>query len=163
MLLPLTLFLAALVASEETATCGSASYFPSEYTCHNNTALCPRVYGLPTAPCAASGGCYSPQAFSCSSDGTLRTLPKATSAFTLTAFGTRNTYFNQSVKACGGFLAIGANARECTSCRPGPGASVDCAGYGRKTVLLPDGSMVSASILQCAKGLYWGLWMGRAG
>jgi len=133
---------AAAVSAEDVLPCGSATYFPSEYTCHGNSTLCPRVYGLATLPCSSSG-CYSPQAFSCSADGSLKNLPKATSPFTLTAFGTRTTYFNQSVKACGGYLAIGANARECTSCRPGVGVSVDCAGYGRKTVLVPGGEMVS--------------------
>ncbi|KAK4448677.1 hypothetical protein QBC34DRAFT_101981 [Podospora aff. communis PSN243] len=136
-------------SAEEAETCGTASYFPSEYSCYNNTALCPKVYGLPTVPCAGAGGCYSPHTHSCS-DGALKSLPPATSAFTLTAWGVRTTYQDKIVKACGGYLAIGANARECTACdasRPG----VNCASYGKKTVLMPDGSMA----VDVNGGQYW--------
>ncbi|KAK0649902.1 hypothetical protein B0T16DRAFT_138061 [Cercophora newfieldiana] len=137
--LAITAILATQTSAEETETCGVASYFPTEYTCYNNTSLCPKIYSLSTVPCAGSGGCYSPHSFSCS-DGVLRSLPKASSPFTLTAHGVRATYQDKYVKACGGYLAIGANARECTSCPKGQ-AGVDCASYGRKTVLMPDGAM----------------------
>jgi len=134
------LSLLGFAATEDTASCGSAEYFPSEYNCYNNSALCPVTFSLPTKPCSGSGGCYSPYSHSCDA-GTLKSLPKATSAFTLTAHGTRPTYRNMSVKACGGFLAVGANARECTSCRDAP-AGVNCKSYGGRTVFLPDGKMV---------------------
>ncbi|KAK3356588.1 hypothetical protein B0T25DRAFT_589166 [Lasiosphaeria hispida] len=135
--------------AENIATCGTAAYFPSEYVCYNDTALCPTVYGLPTVPCSGSGGCYAPQALSCNM-GTLGTLPKASSPFTLTAFGTRETYRNVPVKACGNYLAIGANARECTSCT-GAGPGIQCSSYKGKTVLLPDGSMAA----DVPGGQYW--------
>ena len=135
-------FIAPLRA-EETKTCGVATYSPSEYTCYNDSALCPTVYSLPTVPCSGSGGCYAPQAFSCEG-GTLKTLPKASSPFTLTAYGTRRAYRGLAVKACGSYLAIGANARECTSCtKAAPG--VQCSSYKGKTVFLPGGAMVNLS------------------
>ncbi|KAK0702163.1 hypothetical protein B0H67DRAFT_558480 [Lasiosphaeris hirsuta] len=135
--------------AEDTATCGAATYFPSEYSCYNDTALCPTAYSLPTVPCSGSGGCYAPQSLSCNG-GILRTLPKASSPFTLTAFGTREPYRNVSVKACGNYLAIGANARECTSCT-GVGPGVQCSSYKGRTVLLPDGSMAA----DVPGGQYW--------
>jgi len=138
--LAMTALFATHTSAENAQVCGAARYFPSEYSCYNNSALCPTAYSLPTLPCAGSGGCYSPQAFSCDG-GVLRSLPKATRPFTLTAFGTRQTYDNKLVKACGGYLAIGANARECSSC-PASAKGIDCSSYGRKTVLLPDGKMV---------------------
>lgn len=131
-------------SAEETQTCGAANYFPSQYTCYNNSALCPKAYSLPTVPCAGSGGCYSPRELSCS-DGVLRSLSKASSPFTLTAHGVRAAYQNKPIKACGGYLAIGANARECTSC-PAGRAGVNCASYGRKTVLMPGGAMVLVAL-----------------
>lgn len=127
------------VWAEDTELCGEAAFYPSEYTCYNNTSLCPITYSLPTVPCGTSG-CVAPQAIACEA-GKPKTLPKATSPFTLTAWGVRGTYRNQPVKACGGYLAIGANARECVSCI-GAGPGVDCKSYKGKTVLLPDGAMV---------------------
>jgi hypothetical protein len=127
-------------SAQDTEVCGTANYHPSEYTCYNNTALCPKFYGLPTIPCAGAGGCYSKHSFSCS-DGALQSLPPAKSAFTLTAWGVRGTYQDKPVKACGSYLAIGANARECVSC-DATVPRVNCTSYGKKTVLLPDGGMV---------------------
>jgi len=126
--------------SEALQTCGAARYFASEYSCFGNQTLCPVMYNLPSIPCAGAGGCYAPQMFSCAG-GRLETLPAASTPFTLTAHGTRPTYQNLTVKACGGFLAIGANARQCTSCT-GAGPGVQCASYGNKAVLLPSGEMV---------------------
>lgn len=135
---------APVILAEELRTCGGASYFPSEYACYGDSALCPIIHGLPTAHCGGSGGCYAREQFSCDDGGALRTLPEATSPFTLTAFGARPGFGNMTVKACGGFLAIGANARQCTSCSPGPGANVQCAEYRNQMVLLPGGQMVTA-------------------
>ncbi len=125
-------------------SCGTAQYFPSEYTCYGNRTLCPVVYSLATTPCSSSGGCYSRQMFSCEG-GRLQMLPMATGPFTLTAHGTRPTYQNMTVKACGGYLAVGANARQCTSCS-GAGPGVQCESYGNNAVLLPDGQMVCMEV-----------------
>lgn len=131
--------------TEALQTCGAARYFASEYSCFGNRTLCPVMYNLPTVPCATGavdgGSCYAPEMFSCAPGGKLETLPAASTPFTLTAHGTRATYRNLTVKACGGFLAIGANARQCTSCA-GAGPGVQCAAYGNKAVLLPSGEMV---------------------
>ncbi|KAK5651923.1 hypothetical protein OQA88_11582 [Cercophora sp. LCS_1] len=136
------------VQAEDTELCGEAAFYPSEYNCYNNTALCPIIYHLPTVPCGASG-CVAPQAVACDS-GKLKSLPRAISPFTLTAWGTRSAYRGQPVKACGGYLAIGANARECISCN-GAEPGVDCKSYKGKTVLLPDGAMAS----DVRGGQYW--------
>lgn len=133
---------AADVDGEDMETCGEASYFPSEYNCYNNSTLCPIIYNLPTLPCGNdTGGCYASEMFSCE-DGEVKTLPEATEPFTMVAHGTRETYKNLTVKACANYLAVGANARECTSCSGGAG--VDCGSYHNDTVLLPNGEMVSS-------------------
>ncbi|GAB1309881.1 Endo-1,3(4)-beta-glucanase 1 carbohydrate binding domain-containing protein [Madurella fahalii] len=133
---------AAPVLAEELQTCGAASYYPSEYTCYDDSALCPVIHTLPTAHCSGSGGCYAPEQFSCE-DGTLKSLPDATSPFTLAAFGARPNFGNMTVNACGNYLAIGAGARLCTSCSPAPGAKVQCSEYGNQTVFLPGGQMAA--------------------
>jgi hypothetical protein len=135
-------------AAEEMKTCGSASYFPLEYTCYNNSALCPISFTRPSVSCGAAG-CYAPEQFSCEDGTTLKTLPDATSPFTLTAFGNRPGFGNMTVKACGNYLAIGANARECAACSSSaaakPGVNIRCSEYGNRTVLLPGGQMVRFS------------------
>ncbi|KAL2270702.1 hypothetical protein VTJ83DRAFT_73 [Remersonia thermophila] len=152
------------VAAEDRLTCGDATYFPSEYKCYDNRTLCPIQFSLPTKPCAGSGGCYPPEQFSCEAPsgkgkgkgkkegegkGILRTLPEATSPFTLTVWGTRQTFRNQTVKACGGYLAIGANARQCHACTAVGGT--DCGKYANVTALLPHGRMNSG----VANPQYW--------
>jgi hypothetical protein len=150
-------------AAEELATCGTTPYFPSEYTCYNDRTLCPFQFSLPTKPCA--GGCYSPEQFEClmpsgkgkgkNNDredlGVLRPLPEATSPFTLTVWGPRSIFRNMTVRACGGYLAVGANARQCQACTAVGGT--DCEKYSNVTALLPDGRMVSAMPLRSSIGL----------
>lgn len=136
-----SLFFSPAFAQEERSRCGAASYHPNEYTCYGNTTLCPTVFGLPTKPCGDSGGCYSPGHHSCGEDGTLHDLPNASSPFTLAAWGVRKAYQNQTVRACGGYLAFGANARSCHACTAAGGTN--CASYKNSTVFLPDGRMVS--------------------
>ena len=103
------------------------------------------MYNLPTLPCSnGTSGCYAGEMFSCEG-GELKMLPEATTPFVMEAHGTRNTYKNLTVKACATYLAIGANARECTSCS-GAGSDVDCASYQNDTVLLPNGEMVSLRV-----------------
>lgn len=133
--------MAAPALAEELQTCGAASYYPSEYTCYDDSAICPIIHTLPTAHCSGTGGCYAKEQFSCE-DGTLKSLPDATSPFTLAAYGARPNFANMTVNACGNYLAIGAGARQCTSCSPGSGAKTNCSEYGNQTVLLPDGQMV---------------------
>ncbi|KAK1770213.1 hypothetical protein QBC33DRAFT_567560 [Phialemonium atrogriseum] len=137
------------VRAEDMDSCGEASYFPSEYTCYDNSTLCPITFNLPTVPCEGAGGCYASEMFSCK-DGELETLPEATGPFTLTAHGMRPAYQNLTVKACGNYLAIGANARECTSCA-GAGPDVQCESYRNNTVLLPNGKMS----VDVPGGQYW--------
>jgi hypothetical protein len=135
------LALAAIVPhalAEDLQPCGEARYFPSEYTCYNNATLCPTVFGLPNFPC--NGACYYKEMYQCTSEK-LRLLPEATGLFGLVAHS-NNPYLNgQQVKACGNYLAVGAGARECTTCR-GAGPDVACASYQNKTVLLTTGEMV---------------------
>ncbi|KAK4664065.1 uncharacterized protein QC763_500245 [Podospora pseudopauciseta] len=133
-----TSFLATSVLGEEQAKCGQASYYPSEYACYDNKTLCPITFSLPTKPCG--GGCYSPEQYSCE-DETIKDLPEATSPFTLTFSGVRKTFQNLNVKACGRYLAVGANARECHACTAAGGTN--CGTYQNSTVLLPGGQMAS--------------------
>ncbi|KAK3987101.1 hypothetical protein QBC44DRAFT_344142 [Cladorrhinum sp. PSN332] len=135
-------FLFSPALAEDRLKCGEASYFPSEYTCHNEKTLCPTQYSLPTKPCSGSGSCYSPEQFTCGEDGTLRDLPDAASPFTLSIWGARSAYRNQTVKACGGYLAVGANARQCHACTAAGGTN--CGSYKNATVFLPDGKMNAA-------------------
>lgn len=139
----------ALATPSTLLPCGAASYLPTEYVCYSNRTLCPIINSLPLSHCPPSGGCYAPQQFSCDeATGELRTLPEAAGdrAFVLTAWGTRSAYRGKEVNACGGYLAIGANARVCTGCPKGR-VGVDCGGYGGRTVLRGDGRMVSLSSL----------------
>ncbi|KAK1835012.1 hypothetical protein QBC39DRAFT_379392 [Podospora conica] len=141
------------LAAPETLPCGAASYLASEYVCYNNRTLCPIINSLPLSHCPPAGGCYAPQQFSCdAATGELRTLPVAAGdrAFTLTAWGTRTAYRGKEVNACGGYLAIGANARVCTGCPKGV-EGVDCDKYGRQTVLRADGRMA----VDVPGGQYW--------
>ncbi|KAM7197153.1 hypothetical protein V8F33_005812 [Rhypophila sp. PSN 637] len=145
-------FFAIPVVAEDRLKCGEASYFASEYTCHNEKTLCPTVFGLPTKPCSGSGsgGCYPPQQYSCSEeDGILRDLPEALSPFTLSVWGVRKAYQNQKIKACGGYLAFGANARQCHLCTAAGGKN--CGSFKNETVFLPDGRMNAA----VPGGQYW--------
>ncbi|KAM7202931.1 hypothetical protein V8F20_004178 [Naviculisporaceae sp. PSN 640] len=130
--------------------CGEATFYDNEYTCYNDKTLCPTVYGLPTKPCGATGGCYSPERHSCDAkDGTLRDLPEATSPFTLAVWGVRKAYQNKTINACGGMLAFGANARQCVVCTAAGGTN--CGSYKNQTVFLPNGQMNSA----VPGGQYW--------
>ena len=126
--------------AEDHKKCGEATYLPSEYTCYNEKTLCPSQYGLPTKPCSGSGGCYPPEQFTCGEDGVLRDLPEATSPFTLSTWSVRTAYQNQILRACGGYLAFGANARQCTACTAAGGTN--CGSYKNATGFLPDGKMV---------------------
>lgn len=137
-----TSLLATSVLGEEQAKCGQASYYPSEYACYDNKTLCPITFSLPTKPCG--GGCYSPEQYSCE-DETIKDLPEATSPFTLTFSGVRKTFQNLNVKACGRYLAVGANARECHACTAAGGTN--CGTYQNSTVLLPGGEMVCCSLI----------------
>ncbi|KAK4228635.1 hypothetical protein QBC38DRAFT_414159 [Podospora fimiseda] len=137
-----TTLLFPLILAEERQKCGEASYFPSEQTCYNDKTLCPKQYSLPSRPCAGSGGCYLPQEYTCGDDGILRDLPDATGPFTLAVWGERFAYRNQTIKACGGYLAIGANARQCHACTAAGGTN--CGSYKNATVFLPDGKMNAA-------------------
>jgi hypothetical protein len=121
--------------AEDLKFCGEARYYPSEYTCFNNSILCPVAFGIANQPC--NGACYQREMYQCDA-GNLKLLPQATSPFVMVARSTSQNVNGQVVKACGNYLALGADARLCTSCT-GP----DCSTYRNKTVLLPSGEMVS--------------------
>jgi len=131
--------------AEESQRCGSLTYLPSEYTCYNNTLLCPMTPGGGAAMgiCGTST-CYDAGQYECSSTngGTLVNRVAAKGPFVLSA-QTPNPILNkQVVNVCGGYFAIGAGARQCASCQ-GIEQGRICSSYGNQTVLLPDGSMVS--------------------
>jgi hypothetical protein len=140
-ILSLTAVLSPALA-EDLKSCGEAPYYPSEYTCYSNSTLCPVTLGLATLPCDKA--CYHGEMYQCVS-GKIRLLPEASTPFTLVSHGMSQHINNQTVKACGNFLAIGAGARECVSCLNSP-PQYECGTYQNKTALLPNGEMVSLCV-----------------
>ncbi|KAK1750367.1 hypothetical protein QBC47DRAFT_438686 [Echria macrotheca] len=131
---------AGVLAQEGEQLCGGAPYWSSDYTCYDDSVLCPVSYGIPTFPCG--GACYHREMYRCVAGTSLRLLPRAAGSFGLTVQGTVSYAHSQEVRACGGYLAFGAGARECTSCVPEL-APKNCAAYQNKTVLQTDGKMGS--------------------
>lgn len=123
------------VLGEDLESCGDAQYYPSEYTCFDDSTLCPILFGLPNQPC--NGGCYAPEMYKCDS-GKLGLLPEPETPFKLVSHSAVSRVDDHPVRACGTYLAIGAGARECHSC----GEGIACGGYGNETVLLQNGEMV---------------------
>lgn len=65
----LTLALAAaatLVFAEDLKTCGTAQYYPSQYTCFDGNFLCPIDAGTPTLRCGDA--CYLQSQYACSNN-----------------------------------------------------------------------------------------------
>ena len=141
-----SLALAALVVTraEELKQCGSVQYYPSQYTCFEEYTLCPIISSLPTLPC--SGACYSPDMYECVNEK-LRLLPVAASPFIMAAHGDGPASSGQLVTACGGYLILGP-ASACTWCCSSS-SSGGCGEYQNKTVLFPNGEMVSRSQTIC--------------
>ena len=148
---PLALFhvvlLACLVAvttssqAEPLLYCDGAGYYPSEYTCFNNTILCPILFGEPSLPC--KGACYSPSMYSCTAvgdgngDKKLQLLLPQEAPFAVVVHSSSPDLHGRMVQACGRRFAIGKDARTCEWCYG------DCSGYGNKTVLFGNGRLVS--------------------
>lgn len=132
------------VLGEDLESCGDAQYYPSEYTCFDDSTLCPILFGLPNQPC--NGGCYASEMYECES-GKLDLLPESESPFKLVSHSAVSRVEGQQVRACGNYLAIGTGARECNSCDEGAA----CDEYGNETVLLGSGEMVSQGGLQRGK------------
>lgn len=128
------------VLGEDLEWCGDAQYYPSEYTCFDDSALCPILFGLPNQPC--NGGCYAPEMYECDS-GKLDLLPESESPFKLMSHSAVDRVSDHPVRACANYLAIGTGARECTSCEDG----ASCDEYGNETVLLGNGEMVGRTSL----------------
>ncbi|KAJ7362671.1 hypothetical protein DFH08DRAFT_841328 [Mycena albidolilacea] len=53
-----------IVATEDLLSCSGSRYFPSQYTCYDDTQLCPILNGTITLPCGLA--CYDPNQYSCS-------------------------------------------------------------------------------------------------
>src|SRR3954465_4152565 len=71
------LLCAATLSTCQILFCGTAPYYPADYTCYNNNILCPILYGQPTLPC--NSACYSPDMYQCAG-GQLQLLPQATTS-----------------------------------------------------------------------------------
>ncbi|KAJ9667065.1 hypothetical protein H2201_002900 [Coniosporium apollinis] len=52
-----------VVAAEDTFTCGTAPYYPSQYTCFDGVFLCPKVNGLAYLRCGDA--CYNHNMYTC--------------------------------------------------------------------------------------------------
>lgn len=131
----------AATAQAQTLFCGSAPYYPSDYTCYQpGNILCPTLYGQPTLPC--NGACYSPDMYSCSG-GQLQLLPQATITsppFKLQVYSANPAINNLFAKVCGLGFNVGASAQTCVYCYNAPPLYV-CSTYQNQTVLLKSGAM----------------------
>ncbi|KAK4207072.1 hypothetical protein QBC37DRAFT_434034 [Rhypophila decipiens] len=141
--------LAAAQAGESIEMCGSAPYYPSEYTCYGDETpmLCPHVYGRPTYPC--SGACYSPSMYQCCS-GQLHLLPAQTGAFRLEVHSLDEQLHGRIAEVCNLQFHVGDEAETCVYCFNAPPQYV-CSTYQNETVLLPSGSMS----VDVPGGQYW--------
>ncbi|KAJ7804179.1 carbohydrate binding-domain-containing protein [Mycena olivaceomarginata] len=59
-----TALLTSLVIAEDHLSCGSSNYFPSQYTCYDDSFLCPIINGDIYIRCGDA--CYSTSSYSCS-------------------------------------------------------------------------------------------------
>ncbi|KAJ7479177.1 carbohydrate binding-domain-containing protein [Mycena latifolia] len=114
----LTAFVASLVAAENLASCGSSNYYPSQYTCFDNSFLCPIIKGDRNIRCGDA--CYSTSLYSCSNN-TLEPINK-NGPETLEACGGSMFYPSQYVCLDGNFLCpfmYGAATLRCgAACYP---------------------------------------------
>ncbi|KAJ6568568.1 carbohydrate binding-domain-containing protein [Mycena capillaripes] len=69
----LTAVVARIVAAEEGATCGNSTYFPSQYTCFDDSFLCPIINDDIYLRCGDA--CYSASQYSCANN-TLAIIPQ---------------------------------------------------------------------------------------
>ncbi|KAJ7479187.1 carbohydrate binding-domain-containing protein [Mycena latifolia] len=90
----LTAFVASLVAAENLASCGSSNYYPSQYTCFDNSFLCPIIKGDRNIRCGDA--CYSTSLYSCSNN-TLEPINK-NGPETLEACGGSMFYPSQAIR-----------------------------------------------------------------
>jgi hypothetical protein len=145
-LLPLLLLCTAWSAAgqlEQIQTCGNVPYYPSDYKCYDNHALCPNLDGQPTLPCG--GACYSPNMYQCSEEGQLSLLPTANASstpFKLKVHSSNSALDSNPVRVCNLQFQTGADAHTCVYCYNAPPLYV-CSSYHNETVLLPLGYMVS--------------------
>lgn len=140
LLAALSIGAATVAVAEDLEWCGNARYFPSEYTCFDDSFMCPVSFGLPSLPC--NGGCFADQMYRCD-DGALNLRGPQKAPFVLKTASASAHVDGLVIRACGGYLAIGAGARECHGCQDSDG--VDCEEYGNQVVLLPNGEMVSGN------------------
>ncbi|KAK4108532.1 carbohydrate-binding module family 52 protein [Canariomyces notabilis] len=126
---------------EQIQTCGSVPYYPSDYRCYDDHALCPNLDGHPTLPCG--GACYSPDMYQCSEEGQLSLLPTANAGstpFKLEVHSSNSALNSKPVKVCNLQFQTGADAHTCVYCYNAPPMYV-CESYHNETVLLPSGYM----------------------
>ncbi|CAI4214263.1 unnamed protein product [Parascedosporium putredinis] len=83
-------------------------------------------------------GCFADQMYRCD-DGALNLRGPQKTPFILKTASASAHVDGLVIRACGGYLAIGAGARECHGCQDADG--VDCEEYGNQVVLLPNGEM----------------------
>ncbi|KAK4464998.1 hypothetical protein QBC42DRAFT_195884 [Cladorrhinum samala] len=130
-----------VAAQAQLLFCGSAPYYPSDYTCYQpGNILCPTLHGQPTLPC--NGACYSPDMYSCS-NGQLQLLPLAnatSSPFKLQVYSSNPAINNRFANVCGLGFNVGAGAQTCVYCFNAP-PLYDCSTYQNQTVLLLSGAM----------------------
>jgi hypothetical protein len=131
--------LAAGQSGEGIEMCGSAPYYPSDYTCHGDETkvLCPPIYGQSTFPC--NGTCYSPAMYQCR-DGQLQLLPPQTGPFKLEVHSYDPQLHGRIAHVCNQQFHVGDDARTCVYCFNAPPQYV-CSTYQNQTVLLPSGAM----------------------
>lgn len=132
-------------SAEEILFCGTAPYYPSEYTCYDGHFLCPRLYGQATLPCG--GACYSPDMYWCDGAQQLQLLPRMAQGtpFKIVVQSDVPALNNRQLEVCGLQFRAGPDAQTCVYCFNAPPQYV-CSEYQNKTVLLPSGSMVESPV-----------------
>ncbi|KAF7378390.1 hypothetical protein MSAN_00265500 [Mycena sanguinolenta] len=135
----LTALVSAAVAVHGLQTCGSAQYDPSQYTCFNNSQLCPIVNGDAYQSCGpnqcyskkqytcfngnflcpvTSGGiatqacgnaCYSPYQYSCNANNQLVPVPPCIAGGVNEVCNTQGCF---QLPCCKGYISIADHCRD---------------------------------------------------
>ncbi|KAJ7091792.1 carbohydrate binding-domain-containing protein [Mycena epipterygia] len=88
--------------------CGEACYSRGAYTCFNGDFLCPFNGGIATQRCGTGDICYSPLEYSCNSDGSISPLPSCSSGPSQVC----DTQGCLSLNCCPGLIDIADHCRD---------------------------------------------------
>ncbi|KAF2666892.1 hypothetical protein BT63DRAFT_427306 [Microthyrium microscopicum] len=98
--------------AEDLRNCGTAPYYPSQYTCFDNSFLCPISNGVPTLRCGDA--CYLQSQYACSNNQLVLNDPNQPD--TLLNCGPAQYYDSQYVCFDGNFLCPVINGKATLRC-----------------------------------------------